>query len=66
MSDCTSSAARHDSPEPEYVDSDLRAGLLAAQHFRANFHHGFMANEDVEPNADLIRRFVNRMLMLAE
>ena len=49
----------------ELNDGDLRAGLLAAQHFHANFYHGFMENEDVEPNAELVRRFVDRMLTLA-
>ena len=49
----------------ELGDGDLRAGLLAAQHFHANFHHGFMEQEDLEPNAELVRQFVDRMLTLA-
>ncbi len=49
----------------ELNDDGLRAGLAAAQHFHANFYHGFMENEDVEPNAELVRRFVDRMLTLS-
>ena len=49
----------------ELNDGDIRAGLLAAQHFHANFYHGFMEDEDVEPNAELVLRFVDRMLALA-
>lgn len=49
----------------ELDDDGLRAGLVAAQHFHANFYHGFLESEDLEPNSDLVRRFVNRMLALA-
>ncbi len=56
-------AARHIADELN--DDGLRAGLAAAQHFHANFYHGFMENEDVEPNAELVRRFVDRMLTLS-
>lgn len=49
----------------ETNDDGLRAGLAAAQHFHANFYHGFMETEDIEPNAELVRRFVDRMLTLA-
>ena len=46
----------------ETNDDGLRAGLAAAQTFHANFYHGFMEHEDMEPNAELVRRFVDRML----
>jgi hypothetical protein len=49
----------------EQDDDGLRAGLAAAQHFHANFYHGFIEDEDIEPNAELVRRFVSRMLALA-
>ena len=49
----------------ELDDDGLRAGLVAAQHFHANFYHGFLEPEDMEPNADLVRRFVDRMLAVA-
>ena len=51
----------------EQDDDGLRAGLVAAQHFHANFYHGFMfiEDDDFEPNAELVRRFVARMLELA-
>ena len=37
------------------------------QHFHANFYHGFMfiEDDDFEPNAELVRRFVARMLEFA-
>ncbi len=50
----------------ELDDDGMRAGLLAAQQFHANFYHGFLEREDMEPNAKLVRRFVSRMLMLAD
>ena len=56
-------AARHIADELN--DGDLRAGLVAAQSFHANFYHGFIEHEDLEPNAELVRRFVDRMLTLA-
>ena len=49
----------------ELDDDGLRAGLVAAQHFHANFYHGFLEQEDLEPNSELVRRFVTRMLALA-
>ncbi len=48
----------------ELDDDGLRAGLAAAQHFHANFHHGFMEHENMGPNTELVRRFVDRMLSL--
>ena len=50
----------------ELDDDGLRAGLLAAQQFHANFYHGFLEHEDMEPNAKLVRRFVSRMLGLSD
>ena len=50
----------------ELDDDGLRAGLVAAQQFHANFYHGFLESEDLEPNAELVRRFVNRMLALSD
>ena len=49
----------------ELDDDGLRAGLVAAQHFHANFYHGFMEHEDMGPNTELVRRFVDRMLNLS-
>ena len=50
----------------ELDDDGLRAGLVAVQHFHANFYHGFLEHEDLEPNAELVHRFVDRMLALAD
>ena len=50
----------------ELDDDALRAGIVAAQLFHSNFYHGHMETADLEPNADLVRRFVSRMLALAE
>lgn len=53
----------------EMDDDQLRAGLVAAQLFHANFYHGFIdfiEHEDMEPNAELVRRFVSRMLTLTD
>ena len=49
----------------ELDDDGLRGGISAAQQFHANFYHGFMETEDLEPNAELVRRFVARLLALA-
>ncbi len=50
----------------EFDDDGLRAGVAAAQLFHSNFYHGHMETADLEPNAVLARRFVSRMLELAE
>ena len=50
----------------ERDDVWLSAGISAAQQFHANFYHGFMETEDLGPNAEIVRRFVARMLALAE
>ncbi len=50
----------------EQDDDALRAGLTAARQFHANFYHGFLEPEDLESDAQLVRRFVARMLSLAE
>ena len=50
----------------EMDDDSLRAGLVAAQLFHSNFYHGHIEDEDLEPTAELVRRFVARMLELAE
>ena len=49
----------------ELDDGDLRAGIVAAQLFHSNFYHGHLEPPDIEPNAELVRRFVSRMLPLA-
>ena len=49
----------------ELDDGDLRAGIAAAQLFHSNFYHGHLEPPDIEPNAELVRRFVSRMLPLA-
>ena len=50
----------------EQDDVWLRAGISTAQQFHANFYHGFMETEDMEPNAEIVRQFVARMLALVE
>ena len=50
----------------ELDDDGLRAGLAAAQLFHSNFYHDHMEEEDLEPNAQLVRRFVDKMLALVE
>ena len=48
----------------ELDDGDLRAGIVAAQLFHSNFYHGHMETADLEPSAEIVRRFVYRMLAL--
>ena len=50
----------------EQDDSDLRAGISTAEKLHANFYHGFMETEEWERNAELVRRFVARMLALTD
>ena len=50
----------------ELDDYALRAGFVAARQFHANFYHGFLEDDELEPNAELVRQFVARMLALAE
>ncbi len=50
----------------EQNEDALRAGVSTAEKFHANFYHGFMETEEWERNAELVRRFVARMLSLAE
>ena len=50
----------------EQDDILLRAGISTAQKFHANFYHGFMETEEWENDAEIIRQFVSRMLVLAE
>ena len=44
----------------EQDDDALRAGISTAEKFHANFYHGFMEPEDMERNAEIVRRFVAR------
>ena len=39
----------------ELDDVWLKAGISVAQQFHANFYHGFMETEDLEPNAEIVR-----------
>ncbi len=50
----------------EHDDEALLGGISTAEKFHANFYHGFMESEDMERNAAIVRRFVARMLSLAE
>jgi hypothetical protein len=50
----------------EYEDRSIRTGFGFAEKFHANFYHGFLEHEDMEPNAKLVRRFVSRMLGLSD
>lgn len=50
----------------ELDDGDLRAGLAAAQLFHSNFYHDHMEEADLQPNAEIVRLFVDKMLALLE
>lgn len=50
----------------ELDDGDLRAGLSAARLFHSNFYHDHMEEEELEPTAEDVRRFVDKMLALVE
>ena len=50
----------------EQDDDALRAGIAAAQLFHSNFYHDHMEEEELEPNAEIIRRYVEKMLALVE
>ena len=47
-------------------DEALLAGLYAARLFHSNFYHGHMDDEELEPTANDVRRFVDKMLALVE
>ena len=44
--------------------SEMRLGILAAQHFHANFYNGTMEPEDIEYDRPLVHRYVTLMLEL--
>ena len=50
----------------ELDDGHLRAGIAAARLFHSNFYHDHMEEEELEPTAKDVRRFVDRMLALVE
>lgn len=50
----------------ELDDDGIRAGIVAAQLFHSNFYHGHLEPPDIEPNAEIVRRFVSRMLAMVE
>ena len=42
----------------------FQAWVSVAQQFQASFYRGFMELEDPDPNAQIVRQFVARMLAL--
>ena len=50
----------------ELDDGDLRAGITAARLFHSNFYHDHMEEEELEPTAEDVRRYVDKMLALVE
>ena len=50
----------------EQDDEFLHAAVGVAQLFHSNFYHDHIEDADLEPNADVVRRFVDKMLALAE
>ena len=50
----------------ELDDGDLRAGIAAARLFHSNFYHDHMEEEELEPTAEDVRRYVHKMLALVE
>ena len=49
----------------EHGDMELRPGFAAARALHANFYHGFMEDYEYAENRELVRRFVERITMLA-
>ena len=50
----------------ELDDDGLRAGIAAARLFHSNFYHDHMEEEELGPNAEIVRRYVHKMLALVE
>ena len=46
----------------EHDDQALSAGFSVAEKLHANFYHGFMEPFQMEPDRDLVRNFVVRVL----
>ena len=46
----------------EHDDSNLNAGFSVAEKLHANFYHGFMEPFQMEPDRELVRDFVIRVL----
>jgi len=49
----------------DHGDMELRPGFAAARALHANFYHGFMEDYEYAENRELVRRFVERITMLA-
>lgn len=50
----------------ERDDDQMRVGILAAQHFHANFYNGTMEIDDIAYDRPLVHRFVALMLALTD
>ncbi len=50
----------------ELDDDALRAGIASARLFHSNFYHDHMEEEELEPTAEDVRRYVDKMLALVE
>ena len=55
-----------DEVDNDLLRSEIRLGILAAQHFHSNFYNGTMELEDIEYDRPLVHRFVALMLTLLE
>ena len=53
-----------DEQRDDLLRSEMRLGILAAQHFHSNFYNGTMEPEDIEYDRPLVHRFVALMLAL--
>ncbi len=52
--------------DDDLLRSEMRMGILAAQHFHSTFYNGTMEPEDIEYDRPLVHRFVALMLDLLE
>lgn len=48
----------------EYNAPILVSEFIAAQHFHANFYHGFMEEEEFDADSPVVRDFVHRVIAL--
>ena len=55
-----------DEMRDDLLRSEIRLGILAAQHFHSNFYNGTMEDEDIAYDRPLVHRFVALMLTLLD
>ena len=55
-----------DEMDNDLLRSEMRLGILAAQHFHSNFYNGTMEPEDIEYDRPLVHRFVALMLAISD